>query len=52
MSTLFERLKTMVAKATEWLSGTDARRQSLPVLDRADINRLLRGRESRWRLLC
>jgi hypothetical protein len=52
MRTLFRRFKTMIAKTTARLSQAEARRQSPPVLDRADINRLLRGREGRWRLLC
>jgi len=52
MRTLFRRFKKMVAKVTERLSEGEARRQSPPVLDRADINRLLRGRQGRWRLLC
>ena len=52
MRTLFRRLKTMIAKTTGRLSEADARRHSPSVLDRADINRLLRGREGRWRLLC
>ena len=52
MRTLIRRFKTMIAKVTERFSDGEARRQSPPVLDRADINRLLRGREGRWRLLC
>jgi hypothetical protein len=50
MRALFRRFKTIIAKTTERLSDADARRQSPPVLDRADTNRLLRGREGRWRL--
>ena len=52
MRTLLRRFKTLIAKTTGRLSETDARRQPPPVLDRTDVNRLLRGREGRWRLLC
>lgn len=54
MNQTIQRMTSMIVRAIDALSKTDARREppEYRLLDRADAERLLRDRQARWRLLC